>query len=140
MNTSRWRIKQRELRTAVHGHTKHQAAARHCPTCGCTPCANSGFCALCREADRKRVALPKHDSGLPSNWDQMSVGELWDRLNDPRRWPTPQSTIEAIMVAVRARGIAALKEPATIERLRRCDDGARGEINRRIAALADKGP
>ena len=116
MSTSRWHIKQRELRTAVHGHTKHQAAARHCPTCGCIPCANSGFCALCREADRKRAALPKHDSCLPSNWDQMSVGELWDRLNDPRRWPTPR--------------------PATIERLRRCDDGARGEINRRIAALA----
>jgi hypothetical protein len=70
----------------------------------------------------------------------MSVGALWDRLNDPHRWPTPQSTIEAVMVAVRARAIAALKEPATVERLRRCDDDARAEINRRIVALADKRP
>jgi hypothetical protein len=112
-----------------------QAAALYCPTCGCTSCANPGFCALCREADRKRAAQPKHDSGLPTNWDQMSVGALWDWLNDPHRWQTPQSTIEAVMVAVRARGIAALKEPATIERLMRCDDAARAEINRRIAAL-----
>jgi hypothetical protein len=70
----------------------------------------------------------------------MSVGALWDWLNDPHRWQTPQSTIEAVMVAVRARGIAALKEPATIERLMRCDDAAKGEFNRRIAALADKRP
>jgi hypothetical protein len=119
--------------------TRH-AAALQCPTCGRTPCANPGFCALCREADRKRAGQPKHDSGLPTNWDQMSVGALWDWLNDPHRWQTPQSTIEAVMVAVRARGIAALKEPATIERLMRCDDAAKGEINRRIAALADKRP
>jgi hypothetical protein len=137
------RAKQRpktELRTAVHGHAKHQAPARHCPTCGCSPCSSPGFCALCREADRKRAAQPKHEPGLPTNWDQMSVGELWDRLNDPRRWTTPQSTIEAIMAAVRARGVAALKEPPNIERLMQCDDAARAEINRRIVALADKRP
>jgi hypothetical protein len=118
-----------ELRTAVHGHTKHQEAARHCPTCGCTPCPNPGFCRLCREADRKQAAHPKHDSGLPTNWDQMSVGELWDRLNDPRSRSTPQSAIEAVMVAVRTRGIAALEEPANIERLSRCDEAARAQIN-----------
>jgi hypothetical protein len=49
--------------------------------------------------------------------------------------PTPQATIEAIMYGVRARGVAALKEPANAERLRRCDAAARAEINRRIAAL-----
>jgi hypothetical protein len=49
--------------------------------------------------------------------------------------PTPQATIEAIMYGVRAHGVAALKEPANAERLRRCDAAARAEINRRIAAL-----
>jgi hypothetical protein len=133
MTTPRWQYtKQRpktDLRTAVHGHTKHQAAARHCSTCGCTPCPNPGFCRLCREADRKQAARPKHASGLPTNWDQMSFGELWDRLNDPRRRSTPQSASEAVMVAVRARGIAALEEPANIERLSRCDEAARARIN-----------
>lgn len=45
------------------------------------------------------------------------------------------STIETIMCAVRARGVPALKEPANIERLSRCDAAARKEINRRIESL-----
>jgi hypothetical protein len=47
----------------------------------------------------------------------------------------PSGTIEAIMSAVRARGVSALKEPANIERLSRCDAAARKEINRRIESL-----
>jgi hypothetical protein len=53
--------------------------------------------------------------------------------------PTPQSTIEAVMVAVRARGIGALREPDNLQRLRRCDAKAKAEINRRIDALFQKG-
>jgi hypothetical protein len=45
------------------------------------------------------------------------------------------STIETIMCSVRARGVPALKEPANIERLSRCDAAARKEINRRIESL-----
>jgi hypothetical protein len=48
---------------------------------------------------------------------------------------TPRSTVEAIVWAVRERGVAALKEPANIERLSRCDAAARTEINKRIASL-----
>ena len=121
MSTPRWHTKQRpktELRTAVHGHTRHQAAARHCPTCGCTPCANPGFCALCRQADRKRAAEPKHDSGLPTNWDQMSVGALWDWLNDPQRWPeAPQSIYDAALFELREYGITQLAKPDCQRRL-----------------------
>jgi len=57
---------------------------------------------------------------LPKNWDRMSVGALWNALNDPARHPTPQSTIDAIIYCVRTRGIAALKESANEERLSRC--------------------
>jgi hypothetical protein len=39
------------------------------------------------------------------------------------------------MHAVRERGLAALKESATAERLERCDAAARAEIERRIADL-----
>ena len=59
MSTPRWQYtKQRsktDLRTAVHGHTKHQAAARHCPTCGCTPCQTraSARCAVKPIASRR---------------------------------------------------------------------------------------
>jgi hypothetical protein len=57
----------------------------------------------------------------------------WDDIRRQRR--TPQTTIEAIMHTVRTRGVAALKEPANIERLSRCDGAAKDEINQRIARL-----
>jgi hypothetical protein len=45
---------------------------------------------------------------------------------------TPQVTIEAILHCVRERGTAALKEPANIERLRRCDPAAIAQIDARL--------
>jgi hypothetical protein len=64
---------------------------------------------------------------------KISFVTLWNYLNRPQR--TPQTTIEAIMYVVRERGVAALKEPANIERLLLCDDAARTEINERIGRL-----
>jgi hypothetical protein len=62
----------------------------------------------------------------------VTLEQAYSELNDPRNRPTPKVTVEAVMVAVRARGIATLKEPATAERLQRCDAAARAEINQRI--------
>jgi hypothetical protein len=105
-----------------------------CVTCGGSPCTNRTFCYVARKADRMAAQhWPQHN--LPPNWDTLSVGALWEALNDLRRWPTPQSTIEAVMHAVRARGVDALQEPPTRERLLQCDGRAKTEINRRIAAL-----
>jgi hypothetical protein len=42
---------------------------------------------------------------LPENWDQMSLGALWEKLNDPRRFLRPQ------------RGPDAATEPVDFERL-----------------------
>jgi hypothetical protein len=53
----------------------------------------------------------------------------------PRPRPTPQATIEAIMYCIRTRGPGALKEPANIERLRRCDKAALAEIDARMSKL-----
>ena len=71
----------------------------------------------------------------------MSLDNLYRTLNDLRRFPMPQTTIEAIVYCVHERGIAALKEPANVERLSRCDARARKEIKRRIKklGLADHG-
>jgi hypothetical protein len=105
-----------------------------CGVCGGCPCTNRTFCYVARKADRKAAQhQPAHN--LPANWDTSSDGALWEALNEPRRGPTPQSTIEAVMCSVRARGVDALKEPATRERLLQCDARAKAEINRRIAAL-----
>lgn len=56
-------------------------------------------------------------------------------LPDPEPRPTPRTTIEAIMYCVRERGPAALKEPANVARLNRCDKAALAEIDRRTTQL-----
>jgi hypothetical protein len=62
-----------------------------CQVCGCSPCANRSFCKICIEQD---TARRKPDHNLPPKWDQMSVGALWEHLNDPRRHPLPKSIID----------------------------------------------
>ena len=52
---------------------------------------------------------------------------------------TPQTTIEALMYSVRDRGLSALKEPASVERLSRCDAAACSQINNRISKLIAAG-
>jgi hypothetical protein len=68
----------------------------------------------------------------------VTLEQAWNEINDPRNRPTPNVVIEAVMLAVRERGLAALKESATVERLARCDAAARAEINRRIEKLGLK--
>jgi hypothetical protein len=84
---------------------------------------------------KARRSTPQAERGavLPEDWHEMSLGALWDHLNRPRK--TPQTTIAAVIYSVRERDIAALKEPANIERLLECDDDSRIEINERIARL-----
>ena len=78
-------------------------------------------------------------SELPKNWDTLSLDALWSNLNNPQRYATPQSTIEAILFCVRTRGMAALKEPANEERLSRCDEAAMKQIRERIERMREKG-
>jgi hypothetical protein len=75
----------------------------------------------------------------PKNWDVLSLGALWNALNHPSRFATPQSVIDAIVYSVRSRGLAALKEPASQERLLRCDQAAMRQIHDRIKKMRDKG-
>jgi hypothetical protein len=79
-----------------------------CPICECEPCPAPSFCQLCREADAKRRQQPKTITLRP----------------------IARPTLEAIKQSVRNCGLAALKESATRERLARCDDAARAEIDR----------
>jgi hypothetical protein len=86
-----------------------------CEICGRAPCPSFSFCWQCREADRRVDRRP--------------------RIAEP--WPTPQTTIEAILHCVRKRGPGALEEPENIARLSTCDEAALAEIDRRIAKLKD---
>jgi hypothetical protein len=74
-------------------------------------------------------------TNLPANWHVITGGALSEHLNDRRRRPTPQATVDAITHAVRARGVSALQEPAQIERLSRCDEHAKALINKTIATV-----
>lgn len=69
--------------------------------------------------------------------DNVSLDRASHELNDSSKRPTPQATVEAIMFAVRARGVAALKEPATKERLSRCDAAALTQIDQRLTKLRE---
>ena len=58
---------------------------------------------------------------LPKNWDQLSLDTLWSNLNDPRRYVTPQSTVDAVMYSLRG-GTAVL---------------LRDEVRRRLAVISE---
>jgi hypothetical protein len=79
-------------------------------------CTCESFCGACRAADARHS----------------------HRRTCAARRPTPQVTIEAILYCVRDRGVAALREPANIARLRTCDAAAKAQINERIARLGAK--
>ena len=82
--------------------------------------------------------FPTRTCRLPTA--DASTNQLWNELNDSRNRPTPAVTVEAIMHVVRERGVAALKnDPATVERLARCDKAAMAQINERIAKLKEAG-
>jgi hypothetical protein len=55
-----------------------------------------------------------------------------DRARESK-WPTPQVTVEAIVYCVKTRSLAALCEPANLERLSRCDKAAKQQIIQRIS-------
>jgi hypothetical protein len=84
------------------------------------------FDRLCREADRKaatRKKNPKLERLRDLMVDDISLERAWHELRDRRL--TPEMTLEAVKQAVRDRGVAALSEPSTRDRLQRCDADAR---------------
>ena len=77
-------------------------------------------------------------TGLPKNWATLSLDALWDALNHPSRFATPQSVIDAIVYSVRARGVTALEETNIKERLASCDEAAMKQIRDRIERMRGK--
>jgi hypothetical protein len=65
--------------------------------------------------------------------DDVGLDRLWRELNQGH--PTPSVTVEAIWLAVRERGLAALNDPDVKARLQSCDDAARAELVRRVEKL-----
>jgi hypothetical protein len=115
-----------------------------CRTCGCSPCVNRGLCAAARRAATELAAERKAGRQQESEEilrarrllaQDVSLEQAWFEVNDPQARPTPQVTIEAILYCVRERGVAALKEPANLERLARCDAAAKAQIDKRIGKL-----
>jgi hypothetical protein len=63
----------------------------------------------------------------------VSLDSAYRQINEARSLPTPQTVVEAIMYCVREQGLAALKEPAVIDRLGECDAAAKAQIDCRVA-------
>src|SRR5262249_31964673 len=76
-----------------------------------------------------------HPRSSAGGRNEGSIDAIYRDLNKPSA--IPQTTVEAIMVAVRERGLAALKDAANVERLARCDQATRAQINQRIARLIE---
>src|SRR5262249_47755564 len=111
---------------------------RTCDVCECSPCETPTFCAECRRADARAEKPSEKTARLKRLMaDDISIERAYEEML--RNRPTPQVTVEAILYTVRERGVAALKEPANLERLSRCDAAAKEQINKRIDALKAKG-
>jgi len=80
-----------------------------------------------------RRLLGAVDDQVSAQWERRAMS------NGAAMSNTSQSTIEAIVYCVRARGIAALQEPANEERLSRCDEAAMKQIRERIEGMRQKG-
>ena len=100
------------------------------------------FEAACRRTDA--VAAKQPLDALTRRQRQLlessaPLEAIYRAINDPRGRPTPQATVEAIVISVVERGLEALREPKNVERLSRCDEMARTEIQRRIVKLQAEG-
>jgi hypothetical protein len=69
----------------------------------------------------------------------VSLDSAYREMNAPERHPTPQSTIESVLICVRERGLAALDEPANVQRLMTFDADADAQLNIRIAKFEADG-
>jgi hypothetical protein len=104
-----------------------------CRGCGQNPCVNPGFCAAC---DREERAHPRRESAQILRMRRLLQDDGSPERSSGRA--TPGTTVEAIKQSVRDRGVAALQEPETQERLQRCDAAARADIDAWLKAFKQK--
>jgi len=80
------------------------------------------------EADAKAAARWRDPNRLQRLMDDdLSLERTYEQMMKAR--PTPNATIETVKQAVRDRGVSALDEKQTRERLQRCDPAAIAEID-----------
>lgn len=90
---------------------------------------------LCMELQERVAALENERSPFARILEAAPQRQPAARQPERRPRPTPETVVEAIMYCVRTRGPEALDEPENQERLRRCDNAALAEIDRRMAKL-----
>ena len=97
---------------------------------------------MCRDADQRkaRSERPRYidawgdpPARCARDWEDMTLDELWAPLNRER--PTPQATVEALMLGLHERGVAALNEPKVESRLAALSDVQLLEVATRLQKL-----
>jgi hypothetical protein len=118
-----------------------------CETSGGTHCRNPPFCAICRDADARKVrgAAPRYieaerwqkpSDSIPENWNEMSIEALTAHfIRARRRDGAAASTVEAPMLSLRERGTKALEEPNVRRRLSDMDEMQLREVGARLQNL-----
>jgi hypothetical protein len=98
---------------------------------------SSTFAKLCREADekqRRKLPDPRLERLRRLMDDDVSIERAWHEINHPTD-RAAASTVEALMLALRERGVAALAEPAVRQRLAQLDEEQVVKVGDRLQAL-----
>jgi hypothetical protein len=96
---------------------------------------SSTFAKLCREADEKqRRKVPRFKRLCRLMDDDVSIERAWHEINHPTDRAVA-STVEALMLGLRERGVAALAEPAVRQRLAQLSEAQVVEVGDRLQAL-----
>jgi hypothetical protein len=100
--------------------------------------STDAFEAACDRAQAKAVGRQTHATLQRMGRllkEDVSLDRALSEINRQGNRPTPRVIIEAIWICIRERGLAALNEPDTKQRLASCDAAARAELTRRIKRL-----
>ena len=120
-----------------------RASSSSCATCGGTTCVNPGLCALCRDADDRKAhdAAPRRiqpslwrraPEQIARDWEPMSLEALMAHFDGARRrHGAPQTTVEALMFAMRS-GAKALSESSNRRRLKELSEAQLHEVCARL--------
>jgi hypothetical protein len=92
----------------------------------------ASFWKACDRADAQQKRDPKIERLRRLMDEDVTLDRVYAAINSGR--PTPEATIEAIKHAVRDRGVKAIEEPATKQRIENCDSAARDDLQRWLSS------
>jgi hypothetical protein len=98
-------------------------------------CGRSGWVEVLLLQAHVQIVAQQRDMTFEEKVEALAAEQKRATPARPVQRPTPQVVIEAIMLCVRERGVAALKDTVNKARLKTFDSAASAELRRRLAKL-----